>query len=84
MILSGEKKEEYREYKPYWIKRLSKWPYESNIIEFRNGYGLNVPTMQIEIKNIIYGKGKEKWGAISNHQYLVIQLGKILKTKNCK
>jgi hypothetical protein len=29
MIASGEKKEEYREIKPYWIKRLcmDNWPY---------------------------------------------------------
>lgn len=25
MILSGEKKEEYREFKPYWMKRISNW-----------------------------------------------------------
>ena len=25
MILSGEKQEEYREFKPYWIKRISNW-----------------------------------------------------------
>lgn len=25
MILSGEKKEEYREIKPYWISRILKW-----------------------------------------------------------
>ena len=25
MIYSGEKREEYREFKPYWIKRISNW-----------------------------------------------------------
>lgn len=25
MIASGEKKEEYREYKEFWIKRIEKW-----------------------------------------------------------
>lgn len=25
LILSGEKQQEFREYKPYWIKRVEKW-----------------------------------------------------------
>lgn len=32
MILNGDKKEEYREAKPYWEKRISKWmgnPFET-------------------------------------------------------
>lgn len=41
MILSGEKKEEYREIKPYYESRFSKcFKYNREcIITFRNGYG---------------------------------------------
>ena len=35
LILSGEKKEEYREIKPYWEKRLIGKTYDKVI--FRNG-----------------------------------------------
>lgn len=35
MILWGQKKEEYREIKPYWDKRLSK---DYTHVVFRNGY----------------------------------------------
>ena len=50
MIASGEKKEEYREYKDFWIKRIDKWqsgrmselfPYmeqKSDVIAFSCGY----------------------------------------------
>lgn len=82
MILSGEKKEEYRENKPYWINRLKNWKYEYSKIEFRNGYGKHVPMMQVELKNICFGEGYIKWGAKEGNQYLVIQLGKILETNN--
>lgn len=60
MIVSGEKKEEYREIKPYWTKRFENY-YEIaklNIelecpnfkeiyyrVVFRNGYGNNAPQM---------------------------------------
>lgn len=84
MILAGEKKEEYRSPKPYWSKRLAKWPYEKTAIEFRNGYGKKVPAMVVEIKNIVFGEGREEWGAKKHTNYFVIQLGKILETKNIK
>lgn len=66
MIKSGEKKEEYREIKRYWITRfnnkgiLSK--YNPHTIIFRNGYGKNRPSLQCKV-NVRVGQGKEKWGA---------------------
>lgn len=47
MVLSGDKKEEYREYKPYWTSRIDNCIEESFVcgrpgpipIIFRNGYG---------------------------------------------
>ena len=48
-ILSGEKTTEYREYKPYWHKRLDQTP-ES--ILFRNGYHKNAPAFIAQIDGI--------------------------------
>ena len=44
LIRSGKKKVEYREYKTYWIKRLVGKEYD--YIEFRNGYGKQVPVVR--------------------------------------
>lgn len=66
MIKSGEKKEEYREIKSYWITRfknkgiLSK--YNPHVIIFRNGYGKDRPSIKCKT-NIRVGQGKEEWGA---------------------
>lgn len=78
MIESGEKKEEYREIKPYWIKRLKYdfWPgRQFDIIRFKNGYGKNSPEMEVYLINIQIGKGKTEWGAEPGKDYFVIKLG---------
>lgn len=92
MILSGEKKEEYREIKPYWAKRLL-WTIEESdderegfeqydAVEFRNGYSKDAPTMLVECKGISVGIGNPAWGA-PEHPVFIIKLGKILEIKNC-
>ena len=46
MIASGEKREEYRERKPYWEKRILRWLYDPrpcHIVAFSCGY--NKPGM---------------------------------------
>lgn len=48
LILSGEKKEEYREIKPYWEKRLIGKTYDKVI--FRNGYATNALQFTIKLK----------------------------------
>jgi hypothetical protein len=45
-IACGEKKEEFRQYKPYWKKRLERRKYDA--ILFRNGYASNAPEMLVE------------------------------------
>jgi len=80
MILSGEKTDEYREIKPYWIKRLMVGPdefKEFDIIRFKNGYSKNCPQFDIEFKGIRIGYGNQRWGATPNRKYFVIELGKI-------
>ena len=56
MIASGEKKEEYREVKAYWINRL--WGKEFNAVTFKNGYGKNSPSITLECKQIIFQERK--------------------------
>lgn len=85
MILSGEKKEEYREIKPYWIQRLSHPLYplfrKYDVVEFRNGYSKNAPTMIVECGGISTGFGYKPWGGTGEKVY-IIKLGKIIETKN--
>ena len=75
MILSGEKKEEYRDLKPYWINRLTsvnKTEIQSSedvifnqcdTITFSNGYAKDRRRFVIEVKKIRIGFGKLDWGA---------------------
>ena len=98
MILSGEKKEEYREIKPYWKDRImSSLVVDKNeevkhfsfkhfdAIHFFNGgyYSNKLPNFKIELKSIRTGTGKEQWGAVPGQKYFVLELGKILSTSNC-
>lgn len=83
MIASGEKKEEYREIKPYWIKRMhfDVWntcPFDE--IHFRNGYSKDAPNMIIECRGIRIGIGKLEWGA--EKESFIIELGEIIAISN--
>ena|ERR1700751_2771776 len=89
MILSGEKKEEYREIKPYWEKRFIKNEWEIKTfyfkkIIFRNGYSKNAPQITVECECIEIGKCKADWSYGSIEDHFVIKLGEILETKNIK
>ena len=80
LILSGKKKEEYREIKPYWEKRLKGKTYDKVI--FRNGYAANAPQFTIKLKRITKGIGKSEWGAEEGKRYFVLSLGEIINIKN--
>ena len=93
MILSGEKKEEYRNINEYYVKKFIKeTPSGSNqiiwkdfdVLELRNGYGLHVPTLQVRIEGIDVDFGDSNWGAEELTEYFVIYLGEILSSKNIK
>ena len=97
MILSGVKKEEYREMKPYWEKRFNNyfgkvhdfpedetkvvWNDQKKIIVFRNGYGNDKPEFSAEC-SISEGYGNEFWGAEKNKKYFVLTIHKIFGIKN--
>lgn len=80
MIKSGEKKEEYREIKPYYDSRFSftddgitrtyevrKW------IIFRNGYKKGSPKIKCWV-SIKEDYGKPEWGAELNKLYYVLKI----------
>ncbi len=84
MILSGEKKEEYREIKQYYKSRFKNvfhmGPYsfipvgnERKQIMFRNGYSKNSPSFiadcSLDIK-----QGKTEWGAEKGIDYYVLTI----------
>jgi hypothetical protein len=91
MIVSGEKKEEYREVKEYWAKRFVKAiNYELgfrqlnasfelkdfDIVRFKNGYAKDAPVMDIECLGIELKEGQKDWGAEPGVKYFTIRLGK--------
>lgn len=88
MIASGEKKEEYREIKPYWVKRLTA---HNNAFEdcrdfsavcFARGghFHESLPLMTLGCEGISIGEGKSEWGAEPGKEYFVIKLGDIIST----
>jgi hypothetical protein len=92
MILSGEKKQEYRELSDYWKVRFEKlFPLEHKgevflpIIEtivFSNGYAKDRRQIEVEWKGTMISGGKIEWGAEDGKKYYVFQLGKIIQS-NC-
>ena len=73
MIKSGQKKEEYRELKPYWRKRLKAQRFD--ILVFTLGYPKkNDIERRLEFKNpkIRIDTGRIEWGAEPGRLYFVI------------
>ena len=59
MIASGEKKEEYREFKQHWMTRIINWREsffvnykDFMVIEFRLGYQKDAPRMAFECEEV--------------------------------
>lgn len=89
LILSGEKKEEYREIKPYWTTRFKSiiggYDFERFIINgvslnfavrFQNGYSPNSSSFDADVY-LEKGTGKPEWGAKPKEEYYVLKIGKI-------
>lgn len=82
MILSGEKKEEYRSITPYYETRFRNvWGYpaywgEPHQIKFRNGYNANSPffvaNCTLNIKT-----GNPEWGAEKDVKYYTLKITEI-------
>ena len=93
MILSGEKKEEYQELKPYYRSRFEHCfdvieyrgkyisTFEENPVReiiFRNGYGKDSPSFVAKC-TLSVGAGKEEWGADPGKKYFVLTIKEILR-----
>lgn len=78
MIASGEKKEEYRTPGNWILSRLKGKDYD--LIEFKNGYGESVPTLEVEYKGWGYSFGRREWGGGTGQRKpsVTIYLGRIL------
>lgn len=87
MILKGEKKEEYREEKPYYRTRF----YHAGLIDsngittlrpvnvvFRNGYGTNDPSLYAQVV-MKHGYGKKEWGAEEGKAYYCLEIVRLYK-----
>lgn len=81
MIVSGAKKEEYREIKPYWIKRLRGKQYTH--VRFRNGYRADSPVHEMRITGIIESYGVSAWGAPVAEPVFIIRLREIRESGFC-
>jgi hypothetical protein len=88
MIASGEKKEEYRELKQYWHRRLvsdmlmTQIPIfrQFDIVRLTNGYGSSAPTIDVKFINSGISKtGRREWGF--ERECFVILLGEIVNLK---
>lgn len=86
MIAMGEKKEEYRELKPYYhtrIKNTFGFDYKNKQVEivFRNGYKYNSPSVKC-LCELEVGEGKKEWGAKPKKRYYILKILKIIEIKN--
>jgi hypothetical protein len=80
MIASGIKREEYRELKQYWDKRLRGRSFME--VHFRNGYGANAPKMIVQVCGLYMGFGRVEWGAPESGPVYVLRLGEIIQGPN--
>ncbi len=81
MILSGEKKEEYRNATPYYDTRFLHLfggnGMEERKIRFQNGYSAQSPSF-IATVTLTYGKGRPEWGAEQDKSYYVLHIKEIV------
>lgn len=81
MIEIAVKKEEYREIKPYWTKRLVNPDGTLKRFDFVVfTYGYTKRKMVVQCKHIYRGGGVHAWGAVPFQEYYVISLGRIISS----
>lgn len=95
MIIEGTKKEEYREIKEYWHKRLTTEKICSSVLTeikkgkkeycfeviLRNGYSNEAPMARVVVY-LSKGFGKTEWGAPENKRVYILNIVKICDTLN--
>ena len=79
MIKVGFKKEEYREIKPYWAKRLTN--HFGDFVDYHkvifHNYGKNLP-VYADVVNIRIGKPKSEWTDKPGIECFVIEIDEAL------
>lgn len=78
-IEKGDKREEYREIKPYWVKILCECsltlkPKAFTIVEFRLGYSSDAPRMYWRIGEIKIGHPVSRWTYVPRKICFIIPL----------
>lgn len=81
MILSGEKKEEYRDIKTHY-KGLDTNNFDA--VKFTNGYGHHMPNATFKLVAIKKDTGFVEWGAVDGVVYWVLMLGDFIESNNIK
>ena len=79
MILSGEKKEEYRAVTPYWTRRFQRvLLFGERTIKLRAGYSKTSPEAIVRF-SLKRGTGKPEWGADPGTEYWVLTIKEVIK-----
>lgn len=84
LILSGEKKEEYRKISPYYTSRFQNLFHadtDAKEIYFRNGYSSTSPSF-VAVCTLDMGEGREEWGAEPGQTYYRLHVKRILDANN--
>lgn len=85
MIASGEKKDEYREIKPYWTMRFKNvFPFDGDNpipghivdIKLKAGYDIDLPSLVVSA-SLSIGTGREDWGAVEGELYYKLHIESI-------
>lgn len=86
LIVSGQKKEEYRLPTKYYESRFNNlWQsspagYEAERkIRFRNGYRSDSPTITVTV-TLDFGEGRPEWGAEPGQQYFILRIKEVERT----
>ena len=82
MIAAGIKREEYRLPGAWILSRLGGKEYDR--IEFKNGYGPDVPCCVVEYLGYDLATGNPAWGAVPGTLYKVIRLGRVISLHNAE
>lgn len=74
MIVSGEKKQEYRAFNQYYGSRFGKYGIPGEIeVMFRNGYSKSSPSAICKV-HVHGGTGIEEWGAKEDEWYFCLDI----------
>lgn len=86
MIVSGQKRTEYRDISEYWIKRLSseterqgiKAPFDKGLkVCIKAGYAKDAPAAMLTLRRVDLGPGLPEWGAEDGRDYIRLHIASV-------